>query len=335
MSTEPTGASAPGDLPEWLQPLPHGIYAIDTGFERPRFDAAYLIVQRGRAAFVDTGTTHTVPRLLAILAELGLSADAVDYIVPTHVHLDHAGGSGELMRHCRAAQLIAHPRAAPHLIDPERLTIGATEVYGPEAFARDFGTLVPVPAERVVIAQDGHGIDLAGRTLTFVDTPGHANHHGCIWDERSRGFFTGDTFGISYRELDTAAGPFLFAPTTPVAFDPDAWLQSLDKLMAFQPRAMYLTHYCRVDHPERLVDDLRHSIRALATLALEMDATQGEGRADRLREAVGRQLVADAVAHGCTLGETRIRSLLEVDIELNAQGLEVWLRRRAKAGGSR
>ncbi len=314
--------------------LGDGIRCIETGLYRHGLAACYLVREGDALAFVDTGTTHTVPHLLRLVAELGLTPSHVRYVIPTHVHLDHAGGSGELMRHCAEAQLIVHPKGAPHLIDPARLTVGATEVYGPEAFARDFGTLVPVPAERVVVAEDGHRIDLAGRTLTFVDTPGHANHHGCVWDERSRGFFTGDTFGISYRELDTAAGPFLFAPTTPVAFDPDAWLQSLDKLMAYEPRAMYLTHYCRVEAPERLVDDLRHSIRSLAELALAVDAGPADDRADRLRAAVGRQLVADAVAHGCTLDEARIRSLLEVDIELNAQGLEVWLKRRARRAES-
>lgn len=312
--------------------LGDGIDCIETGLYRHGLAACYLVRAGDQLAFVDTGTTHTVPHLLRLVGEMGLTAAHVRYVIPTHVHLDHAGGAGELMRRCPEATLIVHPKGAPHLIDPARLIVGATEVYGPEAFERDFGTLVPVPAERVVVAEDGLQIDLAGRTLTFVDTPGHANHHGCIYDERSRGFFTGDTFGISYRELDTAAGPFLFAPTTPVAFDPDAWLQSLDKLMAFKPQAMYLTHYCRVKAPERLVDDLRRSIRALAELALEVEASPVGDRAERLRAAVERQLVADAVAHGCALGEARIRSLLEVDIGLNAQGLEVWLKRRARRG---
>ncbi len=248
--------------------LGDGIICVETGLYRHGLAACYLVREGERVAFVDTGTTHTVPWLLEILAELGLGPGNVDYVIPTHVHLDHAGGSGALMRQCPNATLIVHPKGAPHLIEPSRLAAGATEVYGPEAFAKDFGELVPVPAERVVIAEDGHVVELAGRRLVFVDTPGHANHHGCVWDERSRGFFTGDTFGISYRELDTAAGPFLFAPTTPVAFDPEAWLASLDKLMSYRPRAMYLTHYCRITAPERLVDDLRHSIRALADLAL-------------------------------------------------------------------
>jgi glyoxylase-like metal-dependent hydrolase (beta-lactamase superfamily II) len=311
-------------------PLGDGIYCIETGLYRHGLAACYLIREGDRVAFVDTGTTHTVPRLLAILAELGLSAASVDYVIPTHVHLDHAGGSGELMRHCPNATLVTHPKGTPHLIEPSRLAAGATEVYGAEAFSRDFGTLVPVPAERVVAAEDGHVVDLAGRPLVFVDTPGHANHHGCVWDERSRGFFTGDTFGISYREFDTAAGPFLFAPTTPVAFDPEAWLQSLDKLMAHAPRAMYLTHYCQVERPERLVGDLRHSIRALADLALAHEGAPAADREARLRAAIGDLLAADVRAHGCGLDETRVRKLLEVDTTLNAQGLEVWLRRRAR-----
>ena len=311
-------------------PLGDGIYCIETGLYRHGLAACYLVREGDRVAFVDTGTTHTVPRLLAILGELGLSAANVDYVVPTHVHLDHAGGSGELMRQCPNATLVTHPKGVPHLIEPSRLAAGATEVYGAEAFARDFGALVPVPAERVVAAEDGHVLELDGRPLVFVDTPGHANHHGCVWDERSRGFFTGDTFGISYRELDTAAGPFLFAPTTPVAFDPEAWLQSLDKLMARAPQAMYLTHYCRVAHPERLVDDLRHSIRALADLALAHEVGPQANREGRLRVAIGDLLAADVRAHGCTLDEGRVRELLAVDTQLNAQGLEVWLRRRAR-----
>jgi glyoxylase-like metal-dependent hydrolase (beta-lactamase superfamily II) len=311
-------------------PLGDGIYCIETGLYRHGLAACYLVREGDRAAFVDTGTTHTVPLLLAILAELGLSAESVDYVIPTHVHLDHAGGSGELMRRCPNATLVTHPKGAPHLIEPSRLAAGATEVYGPEAFARDFGELVPVPAERVVAAEDGHVVDLAGRPLVFVDTPGHANHHGCVWDERSHGFFTGDTFGISYRELDTAAGPFLFAPTTPVAFDPEAWLQSLDKLMARRPRAMYLTHYCRVEHPERLVGDLRHSIRALADLALAHEGVPAADREARLRASIGDLLAADVRSQGCALDEAEVRRLLAVDTTLNAQGLEVWLRRRAR-----
>lgn len=316
------------------QDLSDGILCIDTGLYRHGLAACYLVREGERLAFLDTGTAHGVPGLLDLVVALGLTPEHVDYVIPTHVHLDHAGGAGDLMACCSNARLVIHPRGAPHLIDPARLTAGATAVYGAEAFARDFGHITPVQAERVLIAEDGMEIALGGRRLTLLDTPGHANHHCCILDSRTRGFFTGDTFGISYRELDTAHGPFLFAPTTPVAFDPEAWQSTLDRLMSYQPKAMYLTHFGRLEAPESHVEDLRQSIRSLAGVALAASASPPEERPGRLREAVGRMLVAGAQAQGCALPEASIRQVLAVDTELNAQGLEVWLQRRAKAGDS-
>lgn len=315
--------------PHFIQ-VAENVFCIETGLYRHGLASCYLVREGDRLAFVDTGTAHTVPILLEIIARLGLTPAHVDYVIPTHVHLDHAGGSGDLMAACPRARLVIHPKGAPHLIDPSRLTAGATAVYGEAAFAKDFGRITPVPEARMDMADDGLEIDLAGRRLTFIDTPGHANHHGCIFDERTGGFFTGDTFGISYREFDNAAGPLLFAPTTPVAFDPDAWQQSLDRIMGFDPRCMYLTHYSRIDAPASLVDGLRQSIRDLAGLALAEEEGSGDGRHERIRERVARHLIAQIHGHGCAMDEAHIRELLAVDIELNAQGLEVWLVRRAK-----
>lgn len=310
------------------------IYRIETGLYRPGLAACYLIRADDRLAFVDTGTTRTVPDLLRVIAALGLTPDHVDYVIPTHVHLDHGGGAGALMAACPQARLVAHPNGAPHLIDPSRLIAGAGAVYGEAAFARDFGTLTPVPAERVIVAEDGHQIDLAGRELIFIDTPGHANHHGCIFDTRTRAWFTGDTFGISYREFDTAHGPWMFAPTTPVAFDPDRWQHSLDRLMARDPQAMYLTHYSRVDRPASLVEGLRKSIRAQAAIATEELGKNDAGRVMRLHAAVTNHLLVQVRAHGVDLPEARIKDLLAVDLDLNAQGLDVWLRRQERKSGA-
>ncbi len=311
------------------------IFCIDTGLYRPGLAACYLVRSGDRLAFVDTGTANSVPGLLGVIQALGLTPAHVDYVIPTHVHLDHAGGAGALIAACPNARLVVHPKGAAHMIDPARLIAGATEVYGEAAFSRAFGTLTPVPEARVIVAQDARVLDLAGRRLCFIDTPGHANHHGCLFDERGRGLFTGDTFGISYREFDTpSAGPWLFATTTPVAFDPDAWQRSLDRLMGFAPRAVYLTHYGRLDQPRRLVEPLRQSLRDLAGIALaEEGATDGD-RLARIQDAVGRHLIARARAHGVTLAEPRIRDLLAVDIALNAQGLEIWLQRRARRAGA-
>jgi glyoxylase-like metal-dependent hydrolase (beta-lactamase superfamily II) len=307
------------------------VVRIETGLYRHGLAACYLVRSQDRLAFVDTGTAYTAPHLLRFISELGLTPAHVDYVIPTHVHLDHAGGAGDLMAACPGARLVVHPNGAPHLIDPTRLIAGASAVYGAEAFVADYKHLIPVPAERVIAAADGQQFALGDRTLTFLDTPGHANHHGCIYDARTRGCFTGDTFGISYREFDQAAAPWLFAPTTPVAFDPDTWLKTLDKLMALEPQAMYLTHYGRVDAPQRLVDGVRESIRAMAAIALAEQGQADAGRAKRLKEAVSRQLIASARDHGVDMDHGRITELLALDTELNAQGLEVWLKRREKS----
>jgi len=339
MVTLRTSSVAARCIPPLFMPAPlyqtvaDGIYCIETGLYRQGLAACYLIRSGDRLAFVDTGTAHSVPGLLDVVADLGLAPAHVDYVIPTHVHLDHAGGAGALMAACPNARLLAHPKGAPHLIDPSKLAAGARAVYGEAGFARAFGTLTPVPEQRVSVAEDRCRIDLAGRELIFIDTPGHANHHGCLFDTASGGMFTGDTFGISYREFDTPAGPWLFAPTTPVAFDPDAWQRSLDRMLAFEPLAMYLTHYGRVDQPAQLADGLRRSIRDLAALALTEEHAADAGRPARIKQAVRGHLLADARRHGCQMDDEEMAALLAVDLELNAQGLEVWLQRRARRTG--
>ncbi len=313
-----------------FEEIAEGIYCIETGLYRHGLAACYLVRSGEHLAFVDTGTANSVPGLLGVIDALGLTPEQVKYVMPTHVHLDHAGGSGQLMAACANAHLVIHPKGAPHMLDPSRLTAGASAVYGEAAFSQDFGALLPVAKERMIVAEDGQAFDLNGRALSFIDTPGHANHHGCIFDAQSQGFFTGDTFGIAYREFDTLNGPWLFAPTTPVAFDPKSWLKTLDKLMAFDPQVMYLTHYGRVDRPADLVGDLRKSIRDLAELALAEEGKTDEARHARLKSAVTGHLMDSARAHGVDLADARLLELLGVDTELNAQGLEVWLKRREK-----
>src|SRR2546423_9456965 len=145
------------------------ISAIDTGFFRPRFDASHLIIENGRAAFIDVGTNHSVPRLLAVLAQKRISREAVDFVILTHVHLDHAGGAGALMQELPNARAIVHPRGVRHMVDPSQLIAGATAVYGAEEIERSYGTLVPIPAERIVTAHDGQVVALAGRELVCLD----------------------------------------------------------------------------------------------------------------------------------------------------------------------
>ena len=201
---------------------PHGISAVDSGYVRPQLDAIHLVVEQGRAAVVDTGTNDSVPFVLAALADKGIAPDAIDFVILTHVHLDHAGGAGLLMAQAPNAKLVVHPRGARHMIDPSKLMAATRDVYGVEAATKMYGEIVPVPAERVIEATDGSAVSLAGRIFTFHDTPGHARHHNCIHDGATGHLFTGDMFGLSYRELDRDGRQFVFPATTPTQFDPEA-----------------------------------------------------------------------------------------------------------------
>lgn len=320
------GDSSPASARSRVQDLGDGIWSVDTVFNRPLFDASHLIVENGHAAFVDVATGHCVPDLLAALEGRGLTPADVDHVILTHVHLDHAGGAGELMRHLPNATLVVHPRGARHMVDPSALLKGAAAVYGEDEVRRAHGEVLPVDRERVVEAPEGFVLELGGRPLLFWDTPGHARHHVCIWDERSRSFFTGDTFGLAYPQLTTERGPFIMPSTTPVQFDPEALKASVDRMVERQPRAMLLTHYSIVADVPRLADELLAQVRALVDLARDADGRPARGT--HLRTAVGEYFLGRAADHGCTQTSEEIRHLLALDIDLNSQGLEVWLDKR-------
>jgi glyoxylase-like metal-dependent hydrolase (beta-lactamase superfamily II) len=314
-------------LPSFVEPLSHGIHAIDTGFHRPRFDAAYLIVENGRVAFVDTGTNFGVPRLLDALTALGLSPNDVDAVIPTHVHLDHAGGVGRLMQALPKATCWVHERGARHLVDPSALVAGALAVYGQAEMDRSYGSIVPVDAARVKTTADGMTIDLAGRPLSFIDAPGHARHHHCIWDEASRGWFTGDTFGLSYREFDHPVnGAWMLPSSTPVQFEPDALRASIRRMLDRDPQWMYLTHYGRVGDVRRLGDRLLTMLDAM--VAAGEQHRRDEDRHAHLRGSLADLYMRSLEQHAVTRPDAR--DLLEVDIELNAQGMGAWLDRAAR-----
>jgi hydroxyacylglutathione hydrolase len=311
----------------------HGITAIDSGFERPMLDAVHLVVEGGRAALVDTASNASLPKVLSALDAKGLSAADVDWVLLTHVHLDHAGGAGSYIRHFPNARLTVHPRGARHMIDPARLVAGTVEVYGADEAKRMYGDIVPVPAERVVETPDGASVSLNGRRFEFLDTPGHARHHVCIVDERSGHVFAGDTFGLSYRELDVDGRPAIFPSTTPVQFDPPALHASIDRLLARRPGAVYVTHFGQVRDVQRCGEDLHRLIDAHAQLGLacERDGLEGERRSQRLREGVRAIVLDEAQRQRWPLEREALLALFDLDIRLNAAGLEAWLDARAAA----
>jgi hydroxyacylglutathione hydrolase len=325
-----------------------GIFSVDSGYIRAQFDAIHLIVDGGRAAIVDSGTSHSVPRVLAALDAIGIGRDHVDWVLLTHVHLDHAGGAGALMRGLPAARLTVHPRGRRHMVDPSKLWQATIAVYG-KAQAEDlYGEIVPIAAERIVETGEGATIDVGGRRIEFIDTPGHARHHVVLRDTATGYLFAGDMFGVSYRELDVHGRPFVIPSSTPVQFDPDDSLRSIERMLALAPQAIYLTHFAEVRQIPQLGQQLQRRIGHYVEIALA--AVEAERMVDggtieatlrarpgpiqtRIEEGLRTLYLADLRAHGSTLSDEEIESILGMDLRLNSAGLVDWLRARAASQG--
>jgi len=306
--------------------LNDGIIAIDTEYARPQQDASHLIIENGRAAFVDTGVNSSVPLLLATLQQQDVDVADVDYVFLTHIHLDHAGGAGLLLQQLPNARCVVHPRGAPHMIDPARLIAGTEAVYGQQETREIYGDILPIDAERIDVPEDGEWFELADRAVQAFFTEGHARHHYCLYDPASTGVFTGDSFGVSYRELDTAAGEFIIPTATPVHFDPAEAHKSVDRIVAKEPTQVYLTHYSRVRNLDRLASDMHAGIDAYVAMARRH--ARDQDRSTRLKESLFDYYVERLEQHGYSGDRNAILAVLGLDINLNSQGLEVWLDRQ-------
>jgi glyoxylase-like metal-dependent hydrolase (beta-lactamase superfamily II) len=302
----------------------HGISAIDSGYYRPGLAAIHLINEGSTVALVDTGTFFSVPGVMEVLCQKNISPENVSYVFLTHIHLDHAGGAGEFMCRFPNAKLVVHPRAARHMVDPSRLIKSTMAVYGEEKFRRMYGEIRPVDASRIVEAADNFHIKMNGRALFFIDTPGHARHHFCIFDERSQSFFTGDTFGVSYREFDVNGMEFVFPTTTPVQFDPLAAHHSLDRIMSYDPQYAFLTHYSRIGNLTHHITMLHDLIDDYVTIASNTYNQRADGNVLLVKE-LGELLAQRIKLHGCILPQNEIHDLLSMDVNLNAEGLKCWL----------
>ena len=307
------------------EPQGNGVYLIDTLYLRPGLAASHLVVDDGRAAFVDTGAGPAAPRLLAALDELAIPRENVDYLFLTHVHLDHAGGAGQLMQALPNARAVLHPRGAPHLIDPTKLIAGSIQVYGEALYRQLYGELIPIAAERVLVVEDQQRLKLGRRTFEFIDAPGHARHHHCPIDLDHREVYSGDNFGICYHEFDTARGPFMLPTTTPVQFEPDALHATIDRLMSYQPQRIFQTHFGPVADLERLALDLHEAIVELVRIA-RLHASAPD-RTERICEDMFRYFSARLDEHGYPGDLARRHELIDADMRLNTDGLEVWLNR--------
>ncbi len=297
------------------------LVTIDCQYVMPQLAAAYLREEHGEVAFIEVNTAHALPHLLAALRDAGLAPEAVKYVIVTHVHLDHAGGTSALMKACPNATVLAHPRAARHLIDPSKLVASARQVYGAELFDQLYGVIEPIDAARVKSLEDGASVELGGAKLNFIHTRGHANHHFVVHDEAQNVVFTGDTFGLVYPALQRA-GRFAYPSTSPTDFDGLAAIDSVKRVMALKPRAVALTHFGMFEDVEVIGAQLLRWLE-FSTRLFEQGKQSGDEQGtleQRFKWELEKELVEAAVRVGFTPTEAD-RKLMHFDVELNAQGL--------------
>lgn len=306
----------------------NNVITIECNYIYPRFACSYLLIEGDKAAFIENNTRFAVPSLLSALEEEGIKRENVQYIIVTHVHLDHAGGTSLLVKECPQAVVIAHERAAPHIIDPEKLIRGSKAVYGEDKFNSLYGNIEPVDEKRVRVAQDGEKIRFGQRDLRFIYTPGHAKHHTCVYDASTNSVFTGDSFGLAYPALQNGDGPFIFPSTTPSDFDAEEARRAVKKITDTGADTMYLTHYGPFKKIKEGADSLIYFLDKIE--AIQNEAFQKKLSGDDLDKFCLDRMTD--LFYG-ELGKRKIKldseaeGILRADIVLNAQGVAFAVRK--------
>jgi glyoxylase-like metal-dependent hydrolase (beta-lactamase superfamily II) len=304
----------------------NGHWAYDSGYYAQGVASQHLICDGGRVAFIDAATQFQLPRALLALERLGLGPEAVDWVILTHIHLDHAGGAGAMIERFPHARLVVHPRGAPHMEDPTRLMAAAIAVYGDAETFRMYGNLIPVPPDRILQATDGMLIRLGQRDLVSLDAPGHARHHLVVHDPAAAVVFTGDVFGVSYRGTDVGGRPFLMPSTSPSQFDPKAMADTINRIVALDPKAVGLAHFGQLANPKRLAEDLLTRLDAMVEIAHRLGAD-----VPAITQAVQQYFLAQMRAHGSDLPESAVLDLWQLDLKVSSLGLAAWKEAQASA----
>jgi len=263
--------------------LENYLYQIDVETAGIKNFIASYILKGKQVAMVETGPNSSVPNLLFCLKELNVKPEDVVYVAVSHIHLDHGGSAGRLLKYLPKAKVIVHPRGVPHLANPEKLWQQSREVLG--NIAEMYGKPEPVPEERIIAATDGMTFDIGNNIgLKVVETLGHASHHLSYYEPLSEGIFPGDAAGIYLNEID------VIVPTTPSPFRLDVALASLDKLISLKPKVLYYSHFGKAYNAVEKLQTYAQQLKLWAKIT-----RQGIENKDSL-EAISKRIIESDVA---------------------------------------
>jgi len=282
-----------------MHPLASGVSYFDLNFQgRQRVIACAVLHGAGGVAIVDPGPTSTLPALRRHLADAGISMADVTTILLTHIHLDHAGATGTLVRENPRLRVYVHEIGAPHLADPAKLVASATRLYG-DAMDRLWGEIAPVPAGALTTLNGGERLEVGGRTLDVAYTPGHASHHVSYLSADSGVAFVGDTAGVR-----VVPNGFVLPPTPPPDIDLEAWAKSLTTLEGWRAETLLITHFGPASPTPHHLIAMRDHLGLVGRLSKESLAVEGEDASkeawfvDRVRRELRHTLSdADAAAY--------------------------------------
>ncbi|MDH5559225.1 MAG: MBL fold metallo-hydrolase [Deltaproteobacteria bacterium] len=302
-----------------IEELGDAVYCVELINEKMKFATSGYLILAEKKIFIETGASPSNGMILEAFDELGVKPSELDFVIVTHIHLDHSGGAGLLISQCENAVLVCHRRAIAHLCDPAKLISSAETVYR-EAFKSYFDPILPIKKERIIVKGEGEELQIGpNRKLTFFDSPGHALHHFVVYDQKSRGVFSGDAGGMFYAALFKQYGVALCLPaTTPTQFDPEAMKSTLEKIMALEPLKIFYTHFGMTDQAMIL---LRHTLDWVDLFGVEALSFYRQHRSLEkttlfLEERIFGWLYSQGVPEDFITKE-----VLSFDIEVNAMGV--------------
>ncbi|MGJ7923137.1 MBL fold metallo-hydrolase [Neobacillus sp. LXY-4] len=290
----------------------------------------YVLVEE-ELTIIETSASPSIPYLLQGLKDLQLAPEDIKYIIVTHIHLDHAGGAGLLLQHCPNATVVVHPKGARHLADPSRLIAGAQAVYG-EKFSELFDPILPIPTDRLIVMNDQDQLKIGPNcSLTFFDSPGHANHHFSIYYPSGNGIFTGDTAGVFYPQLKRDGVELYLPSTSPNQFDPEKMRESLLKFEEMNLDRIYFGHYGMSTRPNEVYSQVRMWLNIFVEAAEQ--AYQQHTKFETRVEATIQKILAQVSDYIQTKGIAEDHPAYEViklDIDICSKGLIDFLDRKSR-----